>query len=145
MVSRSWILSAVHIKGELNALIDSLSRDLTVPTEWSLDSKSFQWLISLGSAPQIDMATSLNHRLPLYVSPFLDHQAVSVDAMSRLEQVDLNIHLPTSQRSSHGDFFPPSLQRESYSSSSMVAKSVNGVPTQSASPKQLYLREFKTK
>jgi len=32
---------------------------------------------------QVDlMATSLNHRLPLYLSPFLDPQAVAVDTMS---------------------------------------------------------------
>jgi len=81
--SMNWTLSAVHIKGELNALADSLSRSQPVPAEWMLDTQSFRWVISLGSAPQVDlMATSLNHRLPLYVSPFLDHQAVAVDAMS---------------------------------------------------------------
>jgi len=55
-------IGSVHIKGELNALADSLFRNLPVPPEWMLDNKFFQWVISLGSASQVDlMAMSLNH------------------------------------------------------------------------------------
>jgi len=58
-------------------------QSLPVPVEWPLDSQSFHWVISLGSAPQVDlMATSLNHHLPMYVFLFLDPQSVPVDAIS---------------------------------------------------------------
>jgi len=56
-----WTLLAVHIKRELDVFADSLSGNLPFPAKWTLVNNSFQWLISLGSAPQ---ATS-HLRLPL--------------------------------------------------------------------------------
>jgi len=62
------------------------------------------------------MAISQNHRLPLYVSPFLDHQAVAVVALSlKWTQVDISLHLSTSQGSTLGVVVPSTLQREGYS------------------------------
>jgi len=50
----------VHIKDELNAVADSLSRNLPVPAEWTLNDQSFQWVVSLGSAPQVGLSVSVS-------------------------------------------------------------------------------------
>ena len=75
---------ARHIPGRLNCLADLLSRrNQIVSTEWSLHPQVFKQVCQLWGTPQIDlMATSLNHKLALYVSPFPDPQAYAVDAMS---------------------------------------------------------------
>ena len=61
---------------------DALSRDRPIATEWALDTDSFQWILSLGVRPQVDLfATRENHKLPLYVSPILDKKAIGIDAL----------------------------------------------------------------
>ena len=69
-------LRARHVLGSLN-VIDSLSRRNQIhPTEWSLSPQIFKQISKLWESPQVDLfATSLNKKLPIYVSPIPDPQA----------------------------------------------------------------------
>ena len=77
-------VQARHIPGRLNRLADLLSRrDEVVNTEWTLCPRVAQMIWSVWGTPHLDlMATRLNNRLPVYVSPVPDPQAHEVDAMS---------------------------------------------------------------
>ena len=78
-----WTLSISYIKGSYNVLADQLSRDHTVPTEWSLPRKSFEKILKLNPKLQVDLfATRLNNQLRTFVSPCPDRRAVAVDALS---------------------------------------------------------------
>ena len=67
----------------MNLVADQLSRSHKIlHTEWSLNPQVFQWLSQIDFHPQIDLfATRFNHKLPLYVSPVPDPQALAVDAL----------------------------------------------------------------
>jgi hypothetical protein len=73
-----------HIPGHLNVLADTLSRSLaTVNTEWELLQVIFNAISLLWGHPHLDLfATSLNHKLDIFVSPVPDPLAYAVDAMS---------------------------------------------------------------
>ena len=77
-----------HISGELNVLADQGSRASPIPTEWSLDRRTFKWLLRLASRhglprPQVDLfATRHNAQLSDFVSPVPDDWAVEVNALS---------------------------------------------------------------
>ena len=77
-------IKANHIPGRLNCQADLLSRQhQAVNTEWSLNPEIASLIWPIWGMPHLDlMATSLNHQLPIYVSPFPDPQAHAVDAMS---------------------------------------------------------------
>ena len=79
------LIKAQHIKGQLNVVADLASRrGYVVNTEWALSSRMFQTIQrqSPWGPASIDLfANSLNHRLPLYVSPCPDPAAVSVNAL----------------------------------------------------------------
>ena len=79
------LIKAQHIQGQLNAVADLASRrGYVVNTEWSLSPKMFQFVQkqSPWGPASIDLfANSLNHRLPLYVSPCPDPAAMSVNAL----------------------------------------------------------------
>ena len=81
---KGMILRARHIPGRLNRVADILSRkDDIVNTEWTLCPRVVQDIWLIWGKPMIDlMATTFNHQLPVYVSPFPDPQAHAVDAMS---------------------------------------------------------------
>ena len=80
---KHWILSASHLAGIHNVVANSLSRTTPLESEWSLDSKSFAFVRSKVPGLQIDLfATSLNAKLPLYVSPNQDPRATAMDALS---------------------------------------------------------------
>ena len=81
---RNVRLKATHIKGSMNVMADLLSRNQnTVNTEWSLHPAVVQSLWTQWFVPQIDLfATFYNKKLPLYVSPFPDPEALCVDALS---------------------------------------------------------------
>ena len=80
---RQWSLTATHIAGKDNVLADALSRGSPIGTEWSLDRRTFNRILSLRPAPEIDLfATEQNHQLPLYASPIPDQNAVGRDALS---------------------------------------------------------------
>ena len=77
-----------HIFGELNVLADQGSRLSPIPTEWSLDRRTFLWLLDLAKShgvprPQVDLfATRHNALLSSFVSPVPDPQALEVNALS---------------------------------------------------------------
>ena len=78
-------LTARHIPGHLNVIADSLSRDKQLlPGEWSLNPNVCNRLWKLWGRPQIDLfALSSNNKLPLYVSPVADDQAIGLDGLSQ--------------------------------------------------------------
>ena len=77
-------LRARHVPGSLNVIVDGLSRRNQIqPTEWSLSPQIFKQISKLWKSPQVDLfATSLNKKLPTYVSPIPDPQAWAVDALN---------------------------------------------------------------
>ena len=77
-------LRARHVPGSLNVIADGLSRrDQIQNTEWSLSPKIFHQITQIWELPQIDLfATSLNTKLPRYVSPIPDKKAWAVDALN---------------------------------------------------------------
>ena len=77
-------LVAKHVPGKLNILADALSRPhMVIQTEWTLTQKVLGTIWSLWFKPMVDLfATRFNHRLPLYVSPVPDPNALAVDALT---------------------------------------------------------------
>ena len=73
-----------HIPGKLNILADTLSRARKpIITEWTLSHKVFQSICQVWDRPHVDLfATSLNNRLPTFVSPVPDERAFATDAFS---------------------------------------------------------------
>ena len=74
-------LLAKHIPGRFNTLADRMSRvDKPISTEWSLNQEIANKIFQIMDFPSIDLlATRLNHRLPIYVSPIPDEKALSID------------------------------------------------------------------
>ena len=73
-----------HVPGSLNVIADGLSRRNQIQsTEWSLLPQIFKKVSRIWESPQVYLfATSLNKKLPLYVSPIPDPQAWAVDALN---------------------------------------------------------------
>ncbi|XP_068203080.1 uncharacterized protein [Palaemon carinicauda] len=81
--SYKWHLSAVRLAGVRNVVADALSRTTPLESEWSLDNRSFQWILSQVPGLQVDLfATESNRKLECYVAPNLDPQPYAMDAMS---------------------------------------------------------------
>lgn len=75
-------LSVRHIPGRLNVIADSLSRRQPLSTEWTLHAEVFQQILQRYPELQIDLfATRHTARLPVFVSPFPDNQALGVDGL----------------------------------------------------------------
>ena len=81
---RNILIRARHIQGCLNVIADSLSRkDKIIQTEWSLHPQMFSLICKVWHTPMVDMfATKLNHKLPIYVSPVPDANAMNIDALN---------------------------------------------------------------
>ena len=80
------------VRGVDNVVADGLSRRHQVlSTEWTLHQDVCRQLWRVWGSPTVDLfATSLNFRLPLYVSPFQDPQAIATDAfLFRWDDQDL--------------------------------------------------------
>ena len=77
-------LKARQIPGRLNVMADLLSRSNQVQsTEWSLHPQVFKQICQKWFTPHVDLlATRLNHKLPLYVSPVPDPNASDIDALN---------------------------------------------------------------
>ena len=77
-------LRARHIPGSLNVIADGLSRRNQIqPTKWSLSPHIFKQISKLWESLQVDLfATSLNKKIPTYVSPIPDPQDWAVDALN---------------------------------------------------------------
>ena len=83
-IAQGWLLRAKHIPGRLNVIADQLSRDGQVlPTEWSLQQEVADWVFQSWGRPLLDLfATRYNNKLPTFVSPVPDKQALETDALS---------------------------------------------------------------
>ena len=81
--SQGWSLSAKHIAGSANIMADLLSRpDKIIQTEWTLCHEALTQIWETWHKPLVDLfATKFSKRLPSYVSPVPDPQALQVDAM----------------------------------------------------------------
>lgn len=82
---RNITLTARHLPGKFNCVADQLSRARQIiPTEWTLRQAVVESIKQVWETPHLDLfATKLNHRLPLYMSPVQDPEAVAVDALSQ--------------------------------------------------------------
>ena len=82
--AREIHIRARHIPGNLNVIADSLSRrDKAIQSEWSLHPQVFQEICQVWHKPMVDLfATSLNAKLPTYVSPVPDDKAWQIDALN---------------------------------------------------------------
>lgn len=78
------LLSARHILGKINIVVDSLSRShIVLQTEWTLSPEALRLIWDIWHRPMVDLfATRFNHRLETYVSPVPDPGAWAVDALS---------------------------------------------------------------
>ena len=82
---RGVTVKAAHIKGKLNVISDYMSRrGSIIPTEWSIHPLIVEKIkCTWADQPQIDLfATKWNKKLPLYISPVPDPQALHTDALS---------------------------------------------------------------
>ena len=77
-------LTARHVPGSLNLIVDSLSRRNQIqPTEWSLSPQIFKQVSKIWESPQVDLfTTSLNTKLSLFISPIPDPWAWAEDALN---------------------------------------------------------------
>ena len=82
--ARNITLSAKHVPGKINILADSLSRAHSViHTEWTLAHSALKPVWKAWHTPHVDLfATRFSHRLPTYVSPVPDPNALAVDAFA---------------------------------------------------------------
>ena len=78
------ILRIRYIPGKFNILEDPFSRlDKPLNTEWSLDQSVTNRIFQMLYFPNVDLfETRFNHKLPLYLSPVPDNQALATDALS---------------------------------------------------------------
>ena len=80
--SQSVRLLPQFIPGHLNVLADALShRSQVLGSEWTLCPQVVSELLRRWPATVDLLATSLNHRLPVYFSPMYDTQSAGMDAM----------------------------------------------------------------
>jgi hypothetical protein len=79
---------ARFIPGKLSVLTDDFGRSKEIlSTEWVLKDYVLESVWRLCHKPQVDLfATIHNHRLPIYVSPCPDSQALAVDVLSILDR-----------------------------------------------------------
>ena len=78
---RRLSVRAIHLSGSQNVVADALSRKGPIPTEWELEMECFLDLCKKAHlTPCVDaMATPLNAKLPIFISPFPHQKAHSVD------------------------------------------------------------------
>lgn len=78
-------ISTEFVPGKLNVLADMLSRrNQILPTEWTIAHQALEPVWRLYGKPMVDLfATRYNARLPLYVSPMIDPEALGRDAFAR--------------------------------------------------------------
>ena len=61
----------------------SLQEGQNIQTEWSLHPQIFSLICKVWHKPMVDMfATKFNHKLPIYVSPVPDANAMNIDALN---------------------------------------------------------------
>lgn len=76
-------ISAVYIPGVQNVQADYLSHVQVDNNEWSLHKEVFEWLLTLGVSPEVDLfASPCNYKLTKYYSRFRDPQAYGIDALT---------------------------------------------------------------
>ena len=82
--AREIHIRARHIPGNLNVIANSLSRRVkAIQTKWSLHPLVFRQICQVWHKPMVDLfATSLNAKLPTYVSPVPDNKAWQIDTLN---------------------------------------------------------------
>ena len=77
-------MSAVHIPGKQNTIVDFMSRSLNENTEWQLSPTIFKKIVrTFDFEPEIDLfASYLNFQVENYISWFADPKASISDAFS---------------------------------------------------------------
>ena len=76
-------LKARHIPGCLNVMADLSRSNQVQSTKWSLHPQMFNQICQKWFTPHVDLfATHLNHKLPLYVTPVPDPNALDIDALN---------------------------------------------------------------
>ena len=82
--SKEILLSAVHIQGHLNVVVDALSKASPVPTEWTIPQREFKRLEDWHrSLLQIDLfASPLNHKIPTFTTTLNHPRATVVNAFT---------------------------------------------------------------
>ena len=81
--SRNLYVTASHIPGVDNSIADRKSRVFHDPTEWSLNSNTFNLIVDKLGKPNVDLfASRLNNKCEAYFSWEPDPQATNVDAFS---------------------------------------------------------------
>ena len=77
-----WI-SAAHTPGCNNIEADQYSRELEDATEWQLNPAVFKNTIKTLGTPDLDLsASTINKKLPKFVSWYLEHEACATEAFS---------------------------------------------------------------
>ena len=78
------VLIPVHLPGVRNVQADSLSRvGQVLATEWEINSVLLEPVFLEWGTPQVDLfATFSNRKIDQFVSPYPDHRALHVDALS---------------------------------------------------------------
>ena len=84
MKSHQIPLHVQHLTGTMNMVADKWSRaNKAIPTEWCIDNSVFRAVTNQLGEPGVDLfATCLNKKLPVYVSPCPDPQALAIDALT---------------------------------------------------------------
>ena len=82
-IARNIWLSATYIKSKHNFKADELSRRISTDSHWRLSTSVFNEIVSKFGCPSIDLfASSLNHKVPRYVSYQPEAGAEATDAFT---------------------------------------------------------------
>ena len=82
-IARKILISAEHLPGRLNTIVDQESRLVKDSSEWKLDPNVFQQVMSTLGPCQVNLfASRLTAQLPAYMSWRPDPGAIATDALS---------------------------------------------------------------
>ncbi|XP_045127719.1 uncharacterized protein LOC123514137 [Portunus trituberculatus] len=84
LCSCKLFIKAFRISTLLNSRADSLSQLAITSTEWSLPEQIFKHILTWRGPLEIDlMPTNKNKKLPLYISPYPDPEALTSNALAQ--------------------------------------------------------------
>ena len=83
-IKRDAYISAAHIPGKENIIVDLASREFQDSREWILSLEVFKYLVKLFQGPDIDMfASILDKQLRKYASWMPHPESYIIDCMSK--------------------------------------------------------------